>query len=280
MELREFATSILEARSVEGKLVPPPSDWTDVDPGPPIRWKAPERPDALRIVSSDQAKVPHVAGMADPAQRVRILHAFTNHELQAVELNAWALLAFPETPSEFRHGVVRVLEDEQRHTRMYRSRLAHLGGELGEHPVSGYFWRRLNDIQTPLQYVCAMALTFENANLDHTLLYAEAARRAGDEITARTIEQVHRDEIEHVRFGWHWLSVWKEPEQTMWDAYCANVDWPLRPALARGVRFDAASRTEVGMDEGFIESLASTVRDLAPNARYSAKPPPADSEHE
>ena len=30
--------------------------------------------------------------MRDPAQRARILHALANHELQAIELFAWALL--------------------------------------------------------------------------------------------------------------------------------------------------------------------------------------------
>jgi len=67
---------------------------------------------------------PPIAGMADPTQRARILHALANHELQAIELFAWAVLAFPAAPLAFRRGLVAILADEQRHFRLYEARLA------------------------------------------------------------------------------------------------------------------------------------------------------------
>ena len=63
--------------------------------------------------------MPPIAGMRDPAQRARILHALANHELQAIELFAWALLAFPDAPLAFRRGLVAILADEQRHLALY-----------------------------------------------------------------------------------------------------------------------------------------------------------------
>jgi hypothetical protein len=62
---------------------------------------------------------------------------------------------------------------------MYEARLVALGGHFGQFPVSGYFWSKVDAITSPLRFVCAMSLTFENANLDHTVDYAAAARRAG-----------------------------------------------------------------------------------------------------
>jgi uncharacterized ferritin-like protein (DUF455 family) len=100
-----------------------------------------------------------------------------------------------------------------------------------------------------------MSLTFENANLDHTVDYAEAARRAGDAKTVAVIERVHLDEIEHVRFGWTWLQVFKEEDESAWDAYQANLTWPLRPAKARGRTFHHEGREAAGLDAEFIRRL-------------------------
>ncbi|MBI4603582.1 MAG: DUF455 family protein, partial [Planctomycetes bacterium] len=122
MEVRDFALSILEATTLEGKLRPAPRALTDREPGLPQRLERPARPPGLEIVPSSRARVPSIEGMADPAQRGRILHALANHELQAAELFAWALLAFPEAPRELRRGLLRILGDEQRHTRMYAAR--------------------------------------------------------------------------------------------------------------------------------------------------------------
>ncbi|HXF58995.1 MAG TPA: DUF455 family protein [Candidatus Saccharimonadales bacterium] len=204
--------------------------------------------------------VPSLEGMHDPAQRRRILHALANHELQAAELFAWALLAFPDAPPDFRRGLVRILLDEQRHTRMYIARVEDAGARFGDYAVNGYFWGKVGTITTPLRFLCAMSLTFENANLDHTEEYAEAARRAGDTKTAAVIDRVHRDEIEHVRFGWTWLQVFKRQDESAWDAFRANLTWPLTPKKARGRTFRRDGREAAGLDAEFIDRLEQSER--------------------
>jgi uncharacterized ferritin-like protein (DUF455 family) len=256
MELKEFARTVVLGETLEAKLAPPPRGLTDREPGLPLRIPAPGRPATLAIVPSRLARVPARKGMVDPAQRKRIVHALANHELQAVELFAWALLAFPGADRRFRAGLLERLREEQAHTRMYLARLKALGTRLGDYPVSGYFWSKVKDWKTPLFFVCGMCLTFENANLDHTLDYAEAARAAGDARTAALLERVHQDEIEHVRFGWSWLSEWKEARHSHGEAYAAHVTWPLRAALARGKVFRAESRAAAGLDPQFIRLLA------------------------
>jgi uncharacterized ferritin-like protein (DUF455 family) len=255
MEMRDFARTVLTTEELEEKLRPASGPLTDLDPGPPFRATAPGRPPHLRIEANERTKAPPIQGFADPAQRPRILSGLANHELQAAELFAWALLAFPDTPAEFRRGLARILDDEQRHTRMYLARLEAHGGKLGDHPLHGYFWSKVDTLTTPLRFICAMSLTFENANLDHTVDYAAAARKAKDPKTAAVIEQVHRDEIDHVRFGWTWLAHFKGEEQSMWEAFQENLTWPLRPFRAKGRTFHREGREAAGLDGDFIERI-------------------------
>lgn len=252
MEIRDFARTVLLTEDLDVKLAPAPAGLTDENPGPPLRILEPGRPPNLRFAS---VEVPSIEGFHDPAQRRRILHALANHEFQAAELFAWALLAFPDAPRDFRRGLLEILDDEQRHTRMYIARLEDAGARFGDYPVNGYFWGKVEAITSPLRFLCAMSLTFENANLDHTTEYTEAARRAGDAKTAAVIERVHLDEIEHVRFGWTWLQVFKGEDESAWDAYQSNLTWPLRPAKARGKTFRREGREAAGLDADFIRRL-------------------------
>jgi uncharacterized ferritin-like protein (DUF455 family) len=138
---------------------------------------------------------------------------------------------------------------------MYEERLHAHGVRFGELPVTAHFWNKL-PATSPLAFVCTMGLTFENANLDFAGAYATAARAAGDEATARVLEQVHEDEIGHVRFAWVWLRK-LAPDQAPWDAYVANLAPPLGPARARGRELDVDARRRAGLDDDFVAQLAA-----------------------
>lgn len=265
---RDYALAIVGGHTLEAKLAPAPEPLVIDEPGavPPLRVPAPGRPAALAIVHGKHAKVPPLLGMRDPRQRARILHALANHELQAIELFAWAVLAFPDTPVAFRRGLLAVLADEQRHFASYCARLAALGEQFGDHAVTGHFWNKLDHFTGPLEFICAMCLTFENANLDFCGDYAAAARAIGDPDTADAIDRVHADEIRHVRFGWIWLRRLAAAEDP-WQAYLRRVRYPLGPHRARGVKFDRDARVRAGLDDAFIAALAAT----AP-ARPSGQP--------
>jgi uncharacterized ferritin-like protein (DUF455 family) len=256
VELRDHARRIVEADSLEDKLAPIPPRARDEIRGPAIRIAAPGRPGGLSIASARTVRVPPAAGMRDPAQRARILHALANHELQAVELFAWAILAFPGAPRLFRRGLVAILGDEQRHFRLYRARLGAHGHRFGDFSVTGHFWNHLGQISSPLAFACIMGLTFENANLDFAQDYARAARAAGDDETAAVLDQVHKDEIRHVRFAWRWLEKWRG-EAAAWDVYRATMSPPLGPARARGRDLCLDSRRAAGLDPDFVAHLAS-----------------------
>ena len=266
MTVRAYARSIVEGDTLASKLVPPPDALVLEDAEPALRIAAPGRPANLAIVPGRSAKVPPIAGMRDPNQRARILHALANHELQAIELFAWAVLAYPEAPSAFKRGCIAILADEQRHFELYRARLAAHGVAFGDQPVTGHFWNKLDHLVGPLEFVCAMGLTFENANLDFAGEYATAARACGDTATAEALDQVHADEIRHVHFGYVWLKRFA-PDTDPWTAYTTHVQFPLGPRRARGARFDREARERAGLDEAFIAALA----DVAPT-RPSGEP--------
>jgi len=254
---RAYAFRIVTSNLLAEKLAPPPDDLELADDLPALRITTPGRPANLAIASARRVKTPPVAGMQDPAQRARILHALANHELQAIELFAWALLAYPDAPIAFRRGLVAILADEQRHFGLYVERLAALSSQFGDHAVTGHFWNKLDHLETPLDFVCAMGLTFENANLDFAGDYARAARACGDEATAAALDQVHADEIGHVHFGWIWLRRFAG-DVDPWQAYLAHVKYPLGPRRARGANFDREARKRAGFDDAFIAALEAT----------------------
>lgn len=256
MHARDYALSIVTSETLAGKLAPPPDALELDDDRPPLRLAAPGRPANLAIVPGRHAKVPPLAGMRDPSQRARILHALANHELQAIELFAWAVLAYPAAPAPFKRGCIAILADEQRHLALYQARLAAHGVAFGDQPVTGHFWNKLDHLTGPLEFVCAMGLTFENANLDFAGDYATAARACGDLATAEALDQVHADEIRHVHFGYVWLRRFA-PDQDAWTAYTTHTQFPLGPRRARGARFDREARERAGLDEAFIDALAA-----------------------
>src|SRR5258707_14627638 len=155
MELREFAERILFATTLEEKLQSP-ALVTDEQPGSALAAPAaPGRPPELQFKSqgSGKGEFPGRPQLEQPRERGRLLHFFANHELLATELMALVLLRFPDAPKAFRQAVLRTLKDEQQHTRWYLDRMQQCGVGFGELPVSGYFWRAISGMESPLDYV-------------------------------------------------------------------------------------------------------------------------------
>lgn len=261
MEIREFAEQVLFGRTLAEKLADP-GDVTDLRPGPAM--VAPEMPGRPAELLFKRV----IGGAKDPAglfpgtrhldrgdERGRVLHFFANHELLAVELMALALLRFPEAPPAFRRGLLKTLRDEQEHTRWYMERMRACGVQFGELPVSGHLWRLLAGMETPLDYVSGLPLTFEQANLDFSREYGRAFAAAGDAETAALLERIHRDEIGHVAYGLKWFRRWKDPALDDWQAYERQLQFPLSPSRAKGGVVQVEGRIAAGLDDRFIAEL-------------------------
>lgn len=256
MEIRQFAERLLLSSDLDEKLRRPDSEPTDQHPGLPRRIAVPARPAPLQFAPRRTAPaMPRPGAFRFPRKRGVAHHIMANHELQAVEVMAFVLLAFPEAPPEFRRGLVRIVEDEQRHTRLHAERAAELGVPFGSLPVNCYIWKKAQSFQSVLDYLAGLPLVFENRNLDHTLEFAGYFESAGDSRSAAILRAIHRDEIEHVRFGIHWLRLLKPAEMSEWDAFQRHLHWPLRPAKARGEVFHAEPRRAAGLSPQFIAAL-------------------------
>ncbi len=262
MTVREFAEQVLLSTDLETKL-----GWRAdlVDEGrarPGLAPDAPGRPEALRMHDDrERPPLPKAHRLDDDEQRGLLLHFFANHELLATELMALVLLKFPDAPAEFRKGVLRTLREEQRHTTWYLSRMADCGVTFGDYPVSDFFWKSVAPMETPLDYVTRLSLTFEQANLDYSRHFAEVLRRSGDEKSARILERIYLDEIGHVGYGLKWFRRWKGKEEgtggALWEAFERQLHFPLSPSRAKGngTTFNVEGRLKAGLDETFVKRL-------------------------
>ena len=257
MELREFAESILFGTTLEQKLRAP-GEITDDSPGSALVVpEAPGRPANLifKAHATGKSDFPGLHQLEKKSERGKLLHFFANHELLATELMALVLLKFPEAPAAFRKGVLATLKDEQEHTRLYLERMKSCGVELGDLPVSGYFWRCIAPMEHPIDYVAGLALTFEQANLDFARHFAKSFATIGDNETGKLLEKIYRDEIGHVAYGLKWFRRWKNPGENDWDAFCRTLKFPLSPQRAKGLTLNVAGRRAAGLDEHFIAEL-------------------------
>ncbi len=256
--MREIAERVWFAETLEEKLRLGSAAASDDAPGLAITLPdAPGRPQELRV-RGDGVRVdfPGIHRLDDDRERGVMLHFLANHELLAAELMALVLLRFPNAPKEYRAGVYEAMREEQAHALMYVRRMKDCGIAFGELPVNDHFWRLVAPMETPLDFVTRLNLTFEQANLDFSKHYAKLFRQVGDTATAAVLEKIHLDEIGHVGHGLKWFRKWKEKGETDWEGFRRCLAFPLTPARAKGLApFNAESRRLAGLDEDFIRHL-------------------------
>lgn len=255
-EIREWANSILAADSIAGKLAHP-GILTDDQPGSPLIWDEPVRPPGMSFSKkSKEDKLPSFQEHSDAEKRAICLHRFAGHELLAVEMMAFTLLAFPDAPKTFRRGLAHTLKEEQEHVRLYMKRMEGLNIQFGDLPLYRHFWRHTPYIHSPMDYVCIMSLTFEMANLDFAPMYGKSFARHGDPESAQLMAGILHDEINHVGFGWNWLKRFKNQEFTEWEAWeMALASTLLTPKRAKGFQLHELPREQAGIPQEWIDKL-------------------------
>ncbi|CAJ1389289.1 unnamed protein product [Effrenium voratum] len=271
-----FAEAVLRGGSLEAKLAPPVSGAEEVPAEPEdIAW--PNRDEEIAICQGLKRggdQLPKMSQLlASQEARVQALQKFANHELQAIEMFAWALARFPEAPRSLRRGLLRTLREEQQHCQLYLDRAAANGADprqpLGCAPVSGYLWQGLEAVRAaehPLcAFLCGVGLTFEAANLDHTLRYRDIFRQAGDEASAKVLQRVHDEEVQHVRLARLWVKRLAKDlgakgteleDLALYQRFCGPPAFGL--CKARGKGFPAlAARRKAGLSEELIAAVKS-----------------------
>ena len=253
-DLHAWAQCLLLGDRLEDKLRDPgtiqdqggPALSPPDEPGRPAAW----------AFSSQRQPFPRASELVEARARGTMLHFFANHELLAIELLALGLVRFPDAPARFRRGLVRTIQDEQRHLSLYLSRMAELGVAPGEVPVNRFFWDCGRDMDSPLDLCVRMGLCLEQANLDYCVAYAALLRRVGDEESAVILDRILADEVGHVQHALYWFRRWKDSGNSDWDAFVSRLHLPLSPARARGNVLHRGLRDKVGLDVDFVDRLA------------------------
>lgn len=244
-----WAWDYVHTTSLAAKLAPGPVPQSWEPDAPARRVLAPGRPPELRVTE----RADKTRGLRSPSGRARAMHTFLHHELQAAELMAWAVLAFPDAPAHFREGLLRIAVDETRHMAMYAKQIERLGHRVGDFPVRDWFWTRVPTCRDPASFVAVMGLGLESANLEHSATFAAKFREAGDEEGARVQELVGLEEIGHVRFGVRWFEqLTGSLEFATWSA---ALPPPLTPLLMRGRPLRREARRRAGQPERFLDEL-------------------------
>ena len=236
--VRSYALSVVDGPGLEAKLRPPPRDLAhEEDLAALVRERPAREPTiALAARGSRALRLPGLGALVHKEARAACLSRFAHHELCAVELFAWALLAFPSMPAALQRALLHTLAEEQLHCRLYLERLAAHDVVFGSLPLSDYFWKHTPAIAAApdgsLAFLCAMGLTLEQANLDFTLMYRDAFRAACDEATAQVLQRVHDDEVGHVKLASTWVK--RLAAQSDLEGYRAHAPFPFSLARAKG----------------------------------------------
>jgi uncharacterized ferritin-like protein (DUF455 family) len=252
--LERWAYDYLAAEPLAHKraLAPwPEAIERDPQPRPHLR---PTRPAPLRVVSRAEKLATHPEALRDPRKRAAALHSFAHHELQAAELFAWAILAWPDAPLAFRRGLAKIARDEARHLDLYLSRVEALGSQWGDFEVRDWFWQRLPNAPSPAHFVATMGLGFEGANLDHAARFARLLDESGDPESAAAVRLVGEEERSHVAFARHWFERFTLGcDPVVWRAHLCE---PLSPLVMRGPVMDLEARERASMPAELVRAIA------------------------
>lgn len=256
--VERWAWRFVRSQKLEDKQRAPARALLWDDSANAVRLPAPGRPPCLQLRARGGKSLRRGA-YRNPERRAEILHAFWHHELQAAELMAWAILAFPGTPRAFRQGLLNICRDEIKHMKLYARQIERLGSRLGAFPVRDWFWQRAQQCSTPLQFVSFLGIGLGGGNLDHGERFVEIFREAGDDEAAKTQAIVVREEVAHVSFAMHWFEEWSGARD--FESWKAQLIPPLSPLLFKGAELNVAARRAAGMPDAFLEAFEAFVPD-------------------
>lgn len=259
MNILDLGRTIIEGGKLEDKLVSykiQDINFPDSYDGQYLLKEHPARVGKLKF-DNKQLKFPKKGSLHLPEKRAISLHFFANHELLAIEMMAAALLIFPHKTKEdlaLKQDLLSTIIDEQKHFSLYEKRMNELGLEFGDLPLSDFFWRYMDQIKTPEQFYCVVALTFEAANLDFAKYYKQVFADVDDITTAKIMNIVYIDEISHVARGQRWLNK-KDSNSDLWKYFCSHLPKNLTPDRSKGISFDREGREKAGLDINFIDNV-------------------------
>lgn len=254
--VEEWAERYILTTDLTAKLEPPAPPKLFRHDAAPLRIVAPGRPPELRAARRGE-RTPKQEALETPHYRARTLHAFLHHELQAAELMCWAILAFSDAELEFRRGLLAICLDEIRHMALYAEHIRTLGCQVGDFGIRDWFWKRVPNCQSKLEFVAVMGMGLEAANLEYAPDFATRFRLAGDEVGAQIQERIAAEEVAHVGFATRWFTRWTGGCD--FEAWSKLLPAPLSPWVMHGTPIATDARRRAGMSDDFLQALRAYV---------------------
>ena len=223
-------------------------------PAPPTAIPVPGRPTLPRLV--DPRKVPK-RGFNSKQGVVRLAHAITHIEFNAINLALDAVYRFRRMPRDFYADWLRVAAEESRHFLMLAAYLAQHDTAYGDYDAHNGLWETA--VRTDHDVMVRMALVprvLEARGLDVTPGMIEKLKKAGERQLVEILEIIHREEIGHVLIGSRWFRYVCEQRGLSPRDVFTRLLTDYMKGVIQGP-FDEASRLKAGFTEDEIEQLVT-----------------------
>ncbi len=206
------------------------------------------------------------------AERIALLHALAHIEFNAVDL-AWDIIARfndQSLPPEFFDDWVRVADEEAKHFLLLRVRLADFGSDYGRLPAHGGLWQAAAATADDLLARLAIVpMVLEARGLDVAPTMIARMKAIGDTRTESILEEIYRDEIDHVAIGRNWFLY-----------LCSERGLPPIPTWQTLVQrrfkgrlkapFNHQARELAGMSAAYYEPIAVASGGMPPSTRCAS----------
>lgn len=168
----------------------------------PDRPAWPERPELL-----PPNRMPKRGKGGSERARIAMLHALAHIEFIAIDLAFDMVGRFGgEFPAAFTDDWLKVGADEAMHFALLDRRLRQLGSHYGALPAHGGLWEAAEETaHDALARLAIVPMVLEARALDITPTTIERFAGAGDDLSAKMLGRIMRDEIQHVHFGTKWF---------------------------------------------------------------------------
>jgi uncharacterized ferritin-like protein (DUF455 family) len=218
------------------------------------------------ILAIDDAGRPAEPALVDPRQlerrsvatesgRLKLLHAFAHIEFNAINIALDAAYRFRQMPSQYVDDWLRVASEEASHFLLLERALRERGSRYGAYPAHRGLWdmvcRTRHDV---LHRMAMVPRVMEARGLDVTPLMIRKFRQVDDDAAVAILEQIYRDEIDHVRIGNHWY-------QLLCDQQGLDAETTFRRLIDQYMRgklggpFNWPARIEAGFKAAELSSL-------------------------
>ncbi|UCB54382.1 MAG: ferritin-like domain-containing protein [Thiotrichales bacterium] len=218
----------------------------------PVSIPNPGRPERPRLVSP--RKVPK-RGFNSRQGLLKLAHAITHIEFNAINLALDAVYRFRGMPEQFYSDWLRVAAEESSHFLMLATYLDDNGASYGDYDAHNGLWEMA--VKTDHDVMVRMALVprvLEARGLDVTPGMIARLETVGEQALVDILKVIHREEIGHVLIGTRWFNyVCQQRALSPRDVFTRLLNEHMKGVIQGP--FDEDSRLQAGFTEDEIQQL-------------------------